>query len=373
MKLNRVFKLASLVIVLCIVGGSGLLQGCKKDVEPIYYMYEAIHRVEFIVVDSETKFPLSDVVVNQTHPDGSSDILNLIDDVLSINVKSREAADLVLNFDKDGFIPNSKIILFDIRELASRSDWFYTFTVMLTKVNEPVSVNPKEESLVEVEESDATVIFPLGCVTEAVDVYITEVPAAAEVAVTSQELELTEGRIALKAFTFLPEGQTFEIPIEITFPIPNETTNYVFARWLDGEWETIAVVNNGDGTGTAFVSDLSDYILTTEDVWVYEESILSDEIIFTGDCDKELVANIEKSFDSDETVAKDDLFVRIQTSFSETKIGERRLGYKRNLCGEYTIRNLKNTTKGYSIQIPSLPVVWTCAGETTCHTGGSGN
>ncbi len=373
MNFNRVFKKASLASVLCVAGGLALLYGCQKDVEPIYYTHETVHMVEFTVIDSETREPLSDVTILQRYPNGSRDTLSK-NGVLSKNVKTYEVTDLVLDFEKLGFIPNTKTILFDIREIASCRDWSYTFQVMMTKVNIPVSVNPTEESIVEVEGSDsAFVIFPVGCVTEAVEIFITEEPAAAEVAVTSNEVELTEGRVALKCFNFLPKGQTFDVPIEITFPIPDETTLYEFAGWVDGEWKTVDVVNNGDGTGTALVSYLSDYILTTKDEWVYEESRLTDIIPFTGECDQEYVAKIEESFDSNNTVAKDDLLVRIQTSVLETKVLEQHLGYKRTVSGQYTLRYLKNVTKGYTIEIPSVPVLWLPAEESVCHNGGSGN
>ncbi len=49
------------------------------------------------------------------------------------------------------------------------------------------------------------------------------------------------------------------------------------------------------------------------------------------------------------------------------------LGYKKIVTGQYTILSLKNVSKGYTIEIPSLPVIWWPIEEDTCHTGGAGN
>jgi len=374
MKKYQKFSFLSLLAIVCIIGEISFLHSCKKDVEPVhFYVPEAVQTVDISVINSENKLALADVNAIITYPDGSGETIAVIDGDLSINVLSREDGDLLVEFEKTGFITTTKTIAIDRSDLEDNSDWSYPTTVMMTLVNESVMVSPTLETEIGVEGSDATVIFPVGCVTVGTEITVTEVPASDELAGESNDVELIEGHVALKLFNFLPDGQTLKVPIEVSFSIPERTTGFLFATFVNGAWETVPVLKNGDGTGTALVSHFSDYILTTDNLWEFDDETMSDYISFTGACDETLEAKIAQSFNSDGTQAIEDLCLCLETSISITKEVGYITGYQRTVSGRYTIRHLRNVTKGYSIQIPSFPVVWDPVGQHTCHTGGSGS
>ncbi|WP_421918651.1 hypothetical protein [Marinifilum sp.] len=374
MKKKRNLRFLSLICAILIVTGLGVFHACQEDVEPVYFQTpEAVQTVEIVVENFETKANLSDVSAQITYPDTSGETVTLSDGVLLLDITSREDGELLVKFEKNGFIPTETVVIIDRSELPANSDWTYETMAEMVEINSSVTVDPSKDLNVEVEGSEASVKFPAGCTNEVAEITITEVPAGAELAEETHEIQLKEGHVALKSFNFLPENQKFEIPIEITFPIPDESTELLFATLVDGDWETTEVRKNGDGTGTALVSHFSDYILTTVDIWVIEGESLSEPISFVGNCDEELVATIENDFNTDDTQAKDELPENIHISFSVSKTVEAMVGHERTIQGEYTIKTYRNQTKGYSIQIPSLPVVWQTPGQQVCHTGGSGN
>ncbi|MDE5417544.1 hypothetical protein L3049_05935 [Labilibaculum sp. DW002] len=374
MKKNRVFKSLFFLIAIGILGGMSM-HSCKKDVEPIhFYTPDAVETITITVIDSYLKNKLADVSVLVTYPDQSSETVEIEDGVLIVDIDNRDDGDLILKFEKIGFISKEKTISIDRSNMLDGGDWVFASKVMLTEANKPFSVTKGVEFNTPIVGSDATVKFPANCLAEDAMIAITETPAAADIAAESSQVEILKGRIALKSLNFLPEGQTFVEPIEVSFPIPNTTEDLVFATLVNGEWETVTVAKNGDGTGTALVSHFSDYILTTINVWSYEGTVMSTPVQFVGDCDEPLVATLIKTFDSNETEAKDDLPIRIEMTFYSTKEVDGLKGFQRTISAQYAISTLRNVTKNYSIEIPSIPVIWSPAGQQACHHGGgSGN
>lgn len=374
MKKNRVFKSLFFLIAIGILGGMSM-HSCKKDVEPIhFYTPDAVETITITVIDSYLKNKLADVSVLVTYPDLSSETVEIEDGVLIVDIDNRDDGDLILKFEKIGFISKEKTISIDRSNMLDGGDWVFASKVMLTEANKPFSVTKGVEFNTPIVGSDATVKFPANCLAEDAMIAITETPAAADIAAESSQVEILKGRIALKSLNFLPEGQTFVEPIEVSFPIPNTTEDLVFATLVNGEWETVTVAKNGDGTGTALVSHFSDYILTTINVWSYEGTVMSTPVQFVGDCDEPLVATLIKTFDSNETEAKDDLPIRIEMTFYSTKEVDGLKGFQRTISAQYAISTLRNVTKNYSIEIPSIPVIWSPAGQQACHHGGgSGN
>lgn len=350
------------------------MPGCKKVVEPEHYFTpDAIQTAEFSMVDSKSMLALSDVEAKLTYPDGSSESIQVSNGALTVDVKYREDGVLNVLMEKAGFISKTCAITIDRSDVVDGSDWSYPITVLMTEANDPVSVTVGVEKEVDVEGSDASVKFPADCLNADAEISITEMPAAAEQAEVNNEVEVSEGRVALKSFSFLPEGQVFEVPIEVTFEIPEGSSELVFATLVDGEWESVPVSNNGDGTGTALVSHFCKYHLSTKDVWKYQRSTLSEPIFFHGECDEKLEAIISQSFNYSTTQAKNNFMHSIKTFFSKKKKVKARLGYYRTVSGQYTIKHLKNVTKGYKVDIPSKPVIWAPEGQQTCHGGGSGS
>ncbi|MGZ2371942.1 hypothetical protein ACXR6G_19395 [Ancylomarina sp. YFZ004] len=388
MKKNRVFRFMSFVSVICIIGSLALIKSCKKDVEPIqFYTPEAVQTAEILVLNSETRVSLSDVVAKLTYPDGSTESLLVSFGVLTLDVKSRDDGVLTVLMEREGFVSKTCTITIDRSAVAEGSDWNYYTTVLMAEVNESVTVDPTVETNVDVEGSDAVVVFPAGCVTESVEISITETPAAAEIAAESNEVELIDGHIALKSFSLLPEGQTFEIPIEITFPIPGQTgkkgtkgslktvSDDYTALLVSSITKSVVTIDldQSDGMFKLLLKKIGRVVIVKKDKWKNEGFTLSQPIFFSGVCDEELVAIISQSFDSSTTQAADDLKKPITTSFTKKKKVKAQLGYYRTISGQYTIKHLRNVTKGYTIDIPKTPVIWGPRGRHRCHTGGSGN
>ena len=388
MKKNRAFKLLSLASAIGILGGFALLQSCKKDVEPIhYYTPEAVQTAEFSVINAETKTSLSYVEAKLTYPDGSTENIQIPYGNFTLDVKSREDGELTVLMEKEGFVSKTCTVTIDRSEVPEGSDWSYSTTVMMAEANDPITVDPAEETKADVAGSDAAVTFPAGCVTESVEISITEIPAAAEIAAVSNEVELIDGHIALKSFSFSPEGQTFEVPIEISFPIPGQTgkngtkgslkavsADYI-ALFISSTTKSIVAIDldQTDGVLRLSLDRLGKVAIVKKDKWKYERSTLSEPISFQGDCDDYLVASIHQTYNSSDTEYADDFKKPIVIDFTKTKTVQARLGFYRTISGQYTIKHLTNVTKAYTIHIPSKPVIWAHAEQHTCHTGGSGN
>lgn len=371
MKKNRVFKF--LLSAICIISGLCVLHSCKKDVEPIdFYTPSSVQTITLEMIDYHSKSAVSDVDVKITYPNGDNETIT-ISDVIVINIKDREDGNFTIEFDKDGYIPSEHIIKVDRTGMKEGSDWVYPSKVLMTEVNAPVLVEKGKESVIPIVGCEnSSVKFLKSSLSSDANIVMTETPSADQMVYESHELELTAGKIALKAFTFLPEGQTFEEPIEVSFPIPETDEELEFSTLVDGAWESVAVEKNGDGTGTAKIKHFSDWILSTTDRWTFEDGRYSDPIYFTGDVDEDLIETIEESFDSDDTSAKDDQPSHLEIHFSVTKKVNAHLGYKKIGTGQYTILSLTNVSEGYTIEIPSLPVIWWPVEEHTGHTGGAG-
>ena len=213
---------------------------------------------------------------------------------LTLNVKGKPDGELKVAFTKAGYI--NEDVTVDVEREDENVDWSATTVVLMTEANEPVAVSPTEEKEVEVEESDASVVFPEGCVAEAKEITITETPAAAEVAEESGEVEIVEGKVALKSFDFQPDGLVFEEnkPMEITFPIPSGTGDLVLANFEDGKWTERDVVNNGDGTGTATVPHFSAWHLAEKNITWTETKEWSAWITLNGQTNKDFTPNFKK-------------------------------------------------------------------------------
>ena len=373
MKKNGVFKFLFFLNAICILAGLSVLHSCKKDVEPInFYMPSSNETITLEMIDYHSKLAVSDVDVKITYPNGDSETIT-ISDVIVIDIKDHEDGNFTIEFDKDGYIPSEHIITVNRTGMPEGSDWVYPSKVLMTEVNAPVLVEKGKNSVIPIACCEnSSVKFTESSLSSDVNIVMTETPSADQMVEESHELELTAGKIALKAFTFLPEGQRFEEPIEVSFPIPETDEDLEFSTLVDGAWESVAVEKNGDGTGTARIKHFSDWILSTTDRWTFEGVRYSDPIYFTGACDKALIETIDKSFDSDDTRAKEDQPSHLNIHFTVTKKVNAHLGYEKTGTGQYSILRLTNVSKDYTIEIPSLPVIWWPVEEHTGHTGGAG-
>ena len=375
------FKSLSFLSAICIVAGLSVFHSCKEDVDPLFTadISDVDYLVTVEVVNSASKANLSGVTATITYPDKTQKTTTLSDGTLSIDMDNREDGELILQFDKKNFVSISDIITVDRSQVDEGSACVFLTTVMLTEINDSFKVIAGDEKTVSVSGSDATVKFPENCLTSDADISITETPSADELVEVGNKLNLIGGRIALKSFNFLPEGQTFEEAIEVTFSIPDTDKDLEFANFVDpdndgnGVLESVSVVKNGDGTGTAKITHFSNWFLCTSDSWTLTNLSFSDPIEFTGDCDDDLVADFEISFDSDDTAAKDDLPFSFKYTLSASKIVDGTAGKEKTIACKYFILSFKNVSKGYTVQVPSFPVLWKASSEQTCHTGGSGN
>lgn len=365
-----------LLIFVCITvfAVNSIFHSCRKDVEPVYYYApKAKQTIDVSIVDSKSNMAIEEVNVTVDFPDGSNEIITSYDGFVSINVKNHKDGIFTIYFKKFGFVPLIKKLLIQRSGIAVNDVYLYNTTVLMTALNEKIIVEPDKEVIVELENSDVNIYFPIGSVNINIGIGITELPCLQKIAHDCHELGLSNGRFAYRTFYLMPEGYQFNQPIQIQFILPNQYLSYVFLTFIDGKWQTVDVMNNGDGTGTANISFCSEYILTTSDVWEDYYEILSDDIFFIGNCDKDLEATISQSFDSNLSEAKNDMPEPIYTSFSMSTKLPAIAGYERKISGRYTIKYLKNKSKGYTIAIPSFPVVWSTPEQQVCHTGGAGS
>ena len=361
--------------VICIMLISSILHSCIKDVEPInFYTPLSRQTITLEIIDYHSKLTVSDVDVKIIYPNGDKETRTTSSEAIVVDIKEREDGNFTIEFEKLGYIPTEHIINVNRNGMKVGSDWVYPSKVLMTEVNAPFLVEKGKDLVITIDSYDgASVKFSDSCLSSDANIVMTETPSADQMVVESHELELIAGKIALKAFTFLPEGQTFEEPIEVSFPIPETDEVLEFSTLVDGAWESVIVQKNGDGTGTAKIKHFSNWILSTTDRWMFDGARYSAPIYFEGDSDEDLVETIEKFFDSDDTDAKDDQPSHLDIHFSVTKKVNAHLGYVKIGTGQYTILSLKNVSKGYTIEVPSLPVIWWPVGERTAHTGGAGS
>jgi len=375
MRINKLLRLLTVASIFIVLSTVFVVQSCRKYVDPIsYYTNEGGQMIQYTILNSDTKLKEPGVVVLVTFSDGENKVLQADNGEISIDVKDRVDGDITICFEKDGFLPLTRTINIDRSDVEEGSEWRYPSKVLLTQINESFDVIKGVEKIVNVKRSKSMVNikFPDDCISQDAKISVTETPVVTEVAGNSSTIEIVNERVAYSAFVFKPDGQIFDKPIEVTMELPELTKDYVFSTFKDGNWEDIPVVKNPDGTGTALVSHFSDYILTTRDRWKLESLSLSGAVLFKGDCDSKLNATMTRSFDSDETRAKDDLSLRIRSSFSLTKTINARRGYYREVSARYVFWHLRNVTKDYTLDVPSIPVIWSPVRTRVCHTGGAG-
>ncbi|TKG95362.1 hypothetical protein EYV94_07920 [Puteibacter caeruleilacunae] len=296
---NRVFKISAFLTLIAFVATLGTFQGCKKSVSPVpYYVPEAAHTVTITVKeDKDGKPALGGVSAAVTYPGESSPKNEPVgsNGVLNLNVKEKQDGLLKIAFTKDGFIESDAEVT--IQRDNKNADWTFESVVLMTEANDPVVVTPSEEKQVDVEESEATAVFPVGSVAKEENITITETPTAVEVAEESGEVEVVEGKVPLRTFNFQPDGLVFteDKEMEISFPIPDVAGDLKLSTFKDGAWEEVDVEKSVDGTtGTAKVPHFSDWHLTEPITWTTSKK-WSTWTTLTGQVNKDFTPNFNKT------------------------------------------------------------------------------
>lgn len=360
MKNFRTFRKTAFIAAFTLLGATFAFQSCDKDDdEPVVDTKVSVQTIEFSVIDSETKDAVSGVEATLTFDDASTEVLTIENGILTIDVKERPDGDCQAVFAKEGYIAATCDLVIDRSTLGEKDDWASVSTIMMSEANETFAVEVGVEKTVEVEESEVSVVFPADCLTESAEISVTELPSAEEQIEANVPVEIVADRIPLQTIDFQPDGQEFEEPIAVTFTIPAVADDLLFGTIVDGTWESVPVIKNGDGTGTAMISHFSQWSVTTTETWTETEEVI--ELgPFDGSCGNEFTAQV--SVPGEVTLSLENTYEAIADSYKSIYVS-------------YT-KVTKTSSKGTEIDYATGPYNWRYE-FTVCnpqdHTGGAGN